>query len=34
MENEITAPQDGVITSINAAEGESVGMGQVLATLE
>lgn len=32
MENEIQAPQDCVITSINVAEGASVNTGDILAT--
>ena len=34
MENEIVAPQDGVISSINVAVGDTVEAGDVLATLE
>ena len=33
MENEIVAPQDGTIASINVAVGDSVEAGSVLATL-
>ena len=33
MENEIVAPQDGTIASINVNEGASVEAGAVLATL-
>lgn len=33
MENEIVAPQDGTIASINVATGDSVEAGQALATL-
>ena len=33
MENEIVAPQDGTIASINVAVGDSVESGAVLATL-
>ena len=33
MENEIVAPQDGTIASINVATGDSVEAGQTLATL-
>ena len=33
MENEIVAPQDGTIASINVAVGDSVDSGAVLATL-
>lgn len=33
MENEIVAPQDGTIASINVAVGDSVEAGVVLATL-
>ena len=33
MENDIVAPQDGTIASINVATGDSVEAGQTLATL-
>lgn len=33
MENEIVAPQDGTVASINAAVGDSVDAGQTIATL-
>ena len=33
MENEIVAPQDGTIASINVATGDSVEAGATLATL-
>ena len=33
MENEIVAPEDGTIASINVATGDSVEAGAVLATL-
>lgn len=33
MENEIVAPEDGTVASIDAAEGASVEAGAVLATL-
>ena len=33
MENEITAPEDGTIASINVAGGDSVESGDTLATL-
>lgn len=33
MENEIVAPEDGTVASINAAEGAMVEAGSVLATL-
>mgnify|MGYP000786738405 CR=1 FL=1 len=33
MENEIVAPQDGTVASIDVAEGGSVEAGAVLATL-
>ena len=33
MENDIVAPQDGTIATINAAAGESVEAGAVIATL-
>ena len=33
MENDIVAPQDGTIASINASTGDSVESGAVLATL-
>ena len=33
MENDIVAPQDGTIASINVAVGDSVDSGAVLATL-
>jgi len=33
MENDIVAPQDGTIASINASTGDSVESGTVLATL-
>lgn len=33
MENEIVAPQDGTVASINVAVGDSVEAGAVLATL-
>ncbi len=34
MENEIPAPADGVVASIDAAKGASVASGAVLATLK
>ena len=34
MENEIVATQDGVISSVNVAVGDTVEAGDVLATLE
>ena len=33
MENEIVAPQDGTIASINVNKGDSVEAGQTLASL-
>lgn len=33
MENEVVAPQDGTVASINVAEGAMVESGDVLATL-
>ena len=33
MENEIVAPQDGTVASVNVAVGDSVEAGAVLATL-
>lgn len=33
MENEIVAPEDGTVASINVANGDSVEAGAVLATL-
>ena len=33
MENEIVAPQDGTIASINVNEGDKVEAGAVVATL-
>ena len=33
MENEVVAPQDGTVASINVAAGDSVEAGAVLATL-
>ena len=33
MENEIVAPQDGVIATIDVSTGESVDPGAVLATM-
>ena len=33
MENEIVAPQDGTVASINVATGDSVEAGDTLATL-
>ena len=33
MENDIVAPQDGTVASINAAVGDSVEAGATLATL-
>ena len=33
MENDIVAPQDGTIATINAAAGDSVESGAVLATM-
>jgi len=33
MENDIVAPQDGVLVSINVAKGESVNTGTVVATM-
>ncbi len=34
MENEITAPKDGIITSITCTKGESVESGKALATIK
>ena len=34
MENEIIAPEDGVLTSIDVAEGAAVDTGEILATFE
>jgi len=34
MENEIVAPQDGTVASINVSVGASVNPGDVLATLK
>ena len=34
MENEIVAPQDGTVASINVAAGDSVEAGALLATLK
>jgi biotin carboxyl carrier protein len=33
MENEIVAPQDGTVASINVNKGDSVEAGQTLASL-
>ena len=33
MENDIVAPQDGTVASVNVAVGGSVEAGEVLATL-
>ena len=33
MENDIVAPQDGTVASINAAAGDAVEAGATLATL-
>jgi biotin carboxyl carrier protein len=33
MENDICAPEDGVVASIHVQNGASVGAGDVLATL-
>ena len=33
MENEVVAPEDGTVASINVASGDSVEAGAVLATL-
>ena len=33
MENEVVAPEDGTIASINVANGDAVESGAVLATL-
>ena len=33
MENEVVAPQDGTVASINVTAGDSVDVGAVLATL-
>lgn len=33
MENDIVAPQDGVLVSVNVAKGESVNTGTVIATM-
>jgi biotin carboxyl carrier protein len=33
MENEIVAPQDGTIATINVSAGDSVEAGAVLATM-
>jgi len=34
MENEIVAPQDGKVASVNVSSGTSVTTGQVLISLE
>jgi biotin carboxyl carrier protein len=34
MQNELKSPKDGVVKSISAAEGATVGAGDVLATIE
>jgi biotin carboxyl carrier protein len=34
MENEVVAPQDGKVASINVAAGDMVESGQVLATMD
>ena len=34
MENEIVAPQDGTLVSVNVAVGQAVEAGEVLATLD
>lgn len=34
MENEITAPKDGIITSVTCTKGESVESGKALATIK
>ena len=33
MENEVVAPEDGTVASINVSEGANVESGDVLATL-
>ena len=33
MENEIKAPKDGTVSSVNVSKGESVDTGAVLVTL-
>ncbi|HBM03701.1 MAG TPA: acetyl-CoA carboxylase biotin carboxyl carrier protein subunit, partial [Ruminococcaceae bacterium] len=33
MENEIVAPQDGTVASVNVSKGDSVEAGQVIITL-
>jgi biotin carboxyl carrier protein len=33
MENEIVAPQDGTVASVNCAKGDVVNVGDVLVTL-
>ena len=33
MENEISAPQDGTIASVNVAKGDTVGSGDLLCSL-
>lgn len=34
MENELTSPKDGVVTSLNATEGQSTESGAILAIIE
>ena len=34
MENEVVAHHDGTVTSVTAAEGDTVEVGTVLATIE
>jgi len=34
MENEITAPQDGVVSQLNVAEGQTVKTGALLAVID
>ena len=34
MENEIVAPQDGTLVSVNVAVGQAVEAGEILATLD
>ena len=33
MENEISAPQDGTIASVNVAKGDTVNSGDLLCTM-
>ncbi|HBT50277.1 MAG: Biotin carboxyl carrier protein, partial [Caldanaerobacter subterraneus] len=34
MENEIMAPEDGIVASVNVSKGASVNTGDVLVTME